>query len=132
MAVNIDILRAELTDDSLARGYSGMSDKASASDLNSIYRERNRTSMTSSEVFQAIDVNELNALTEANRDDVMHVLGFASLDPFGREAVLFTGHFGALSATITALKALRKEAVSRGVELGLGEVKTGHVEEARR
>ena len=39
--------------------------------------------------------------------------------------------FGGGSATITALQALRVEAVSRAVELGLGTIYPGHVQNAR-
>ncbi len=134
MATDIDALRDELINDPLARGYSGMSDEAAADDLNSLTtgRTRPRTSMTSTEVWQAIDVTELRALADGDRSLVMAVLQFESIDPFRNEATLFIALFGAPSATITALQAARQETVSRAVERNIGKVKPGNVGEARR
>ncbi len=125
-------LREELSTDPLARGYGGMSDQEAADDLNTEYRSRNRSSMTSTEVWQSIDVAELRLLADGDRDLVMAVLQFASIDPFGNEATLFTTLFGGGSATVTALQIARIEAISRAKELGLRTpVRAGHVEAAR-
>ncbi len=125
-------LRAELLADPLSRGYSTMSDQEAADDLNTEYRSRNRTSMTPTEVWQAIDITEFRAKADGDRRDVMGVLQFDSIDPFGNESALFQAIFGA-SATITALQAARVEAISRAVELEIRKlpVRAGHVEEAR-
>ena len=130
MATDIDALRDELINDR----YSTMSDEEAADDLNSLTtgRTRNRTSMTSSEVFNAIVVSELIALTDGDRATVMAIMGFGSINPFGREADVFINIFGGGSDTITALAAARVVAISRADELSLGKVKAGNVEEARR
>ena len=47
-------LKSELTVDPLSRGYAGMTDAEAAIDLNTVYRERNRISMTGSEVINSI------------------------------------------------------------------------------
>ena len=133
MAVDLDALKAELTNDPLVRGYSGMSDQAAADDLNGVYRTRNRSSMTASEVLNAVDAGEYTVLTAGNKDRLWQLLAIGELNPFGVEATLMIGIFGAGSVTITALQAARQEAVSRAVELELGSgLGTGLVAEARR
>lgn len=126
-------LKAELTDDPLGRGYSAMSDQEAADDLNTEYRSRNRTSMTSTEVFNAIVVADFLALADGDRNTVMAIMGFGEINPFGREADVFISIFGAGSGTITALAFLRVEPISRAVELEIRllPVRRGHVENAR-
>lgn len=125
------ILKSELATDPEGRGYSGMTDAEAATDLNTEYRERDRTSMTGSEVFNAVDMTEWNALTDIQRQTVWNVIHLGTLNPFGREATLLTNVFGGGSATITALAAARKESISRATELGLGFIAPGDVENAR-
>lgn len=129
----LDILKDELTNDPLTpkRNYSGMTDFEAANDLNTTYRTRNKTNMTGTEIFNAIDKAEWNALSDAQRDDVWNILHLGNINPFGIEADLMQDIFGA-STTITALQAARKENISRAEELGLGVVGAGQVEEARR
>ena len=124
-------LKTELTDDPLVRNYSGMTDQQAAADLNTAYRSRNRVSMTSSEVFNSIVVSELIALTDGDRATVMSIMGFGSINPFGKEADVFIQIFGGGSGTITALAAARVEPISRAAELGLRTVKVGQVQVAR-
>ncbi len=124
-------LRDELAADPLARGYSGMSDQAAADDLNTAYRTRNRTSMTVSEVLNAVDSTEFGALSDANETKFWRLMAIGDLNPFGVEATLLTGMFGAGSATILALQAARLEPISRAQELGV-RVGPGLVAEARR
>jgi hypothetical protein len=129
--MNYTILTAELTGDPLVRGYSGMDDAAAAADLNTAYREQNRTSMTGSEVLNAIDETEYFALADGGKDRVWQLLHLGTLDPFGVEAGVMTQIFGGGSATITALQADRKTLVSRAAELSLGRVRVGDVQRAR-
>ena len=136
----MSVLSDELTQDPLIRGYNGpgaansgpgpMTDQEAADDLNTEYRTRNRDTMTSTEVWQAIDIPELQALADGDRSLVMAVLQFDEINPFGNEATLFIALFGAGSNTIIALNAARIEAVSRAIELGLGRVRTGDVARA--
>ena len=87
--------------------------------------------------WQAIDVDELRALADGDRNLVMAVLQFESIDPFGNEATLFIALFGGGSTTITALQTARVEAISRAQELAdtlggiLVPVRVGHVQGAR-
>ena len=129
--MNIDILKTELTTDPLVRGYTGMSDIDATNDLNSIYRTSNKMSMTSTEVFNAINKTEFNDLTATNKKLIWDILHLGEINPFGLEADLFVDAFGGGSATITTLKDLRKDDVSRGVELGIGNVREGNIQEAR-
>ncbi len=130
--MNLDTLKAELTDDPLSRGYSAMSDVEASASLNEINRERNRSSMTGSEILNAVNDNEWIALSEADKQTVWNIAHLGEVNPFGVEATLMLLVFDAAeSPTITALRAARKEAVSRAVELGLGFVAPGHIENAR-
>ena len=128
---NIEALKTELTDDPLSRGYSGMDDVAAADDLNTVYRERNITSMTSTEVLNLADATEYAALDAADNLKFWQLLGLGTLNPWGSEATLMIGIFGAGSATIVNLAAARKENISRARELSIGFVYPGHVQNAR-
>lgn len=128
----IDIIKAEITDDPLARGYSGMTAAEVAVDMNLVNRSRNRTSMTSSEVLNAVNASDWAGLTDAKKQQMWDVLSIGTINPFGVEATLLIGIFGSGSETIQTLTGLRKEAISRGAELGIGRVRTGYVIDARR
>lgn len=126
------VLSNELADDPLARGYSGMTDAQATDSLNdTLDRERNRTSMTGSEVLNAVNNTEYLALSASDKDRVWQLLHLGTLNPFGVEADLLLDIFGGGSTTITALVVARKEIISRGAELGLGVVKEGQVQRAR-
>lgn len=127
------IIKTEIDTDPLARGYSGMSDQEIADDMNTAYRERNRTSMTASEVYNLIDQTDWAGVVDpADRQEIWDILHLGdNINPFGREAARFLAIFGGGSATIAALNAARKELISRATELGLSRVKVGHVQEAK-
>lgn len=129
--MTIEALKAELTTDPLGRGYSGMTDEQAAVDLNTIYRTQNRELMSSSEVMNAIDITEFNALTAADEALIWNVLSLGEINPFGVEATIFTNVFGGGSTTITTLSVARQSSVSRAQELGLGAVREGTVTMAR-
>ena len=125
--MNTAVLQAEISGDPLGRGYPGMNSQEIADDINTEYRSRNRTSMSASEVANQMDNTEWGDLTVDEKREIWDVLHMGSaLNPFGIEATIFTSVFGA-STTITNLQAARVEDISRGVELGLGHVKVGHV-----
>ena len=124
-------VRSELSGDPLVRDYAGMTDAQVVADINSEYRERDKTSMTGSEVLNAIDKAEYLVLSDTDQDRVWQLLHLGDLNPFGVEADLLIAVFGSESDTITALGVVRKKGISRAVELGLGHIKVGHVERAR-
>jgi len=125
-------LRDEVSGDPLAIGYSGMTDAQLFASLHGLTRSRNRTELSASEVFNAIDEGELNGLTAENRLKIFDLLHMGTLNPFGLEQAIFVGVFGGGSATITALATARVEAISRVTELGnLGDTSEGAIHRAR-
>jgi hypothetical protein len=130
--MNYAILREELIADPLGRSYITMSDQECADDLNAIYRTRNRTSMTATEVFNTADPTEWTTLTDTEQRKIWDVLHMGDgLDPFGNEATIFINVFGAGSNTIQSLADARVEDVSRGTEIGFGFVRATDVHKAR-
>ena len=129
--MDIAKLKTELTDDPLTRGYAAMTDAEAAVDLNEVYRTQNKTSLTASEVLNAIVPSAFTALDATVQQCIWDILHIGEINPFGVEATMFSAAFGAGSDTIVALVAMRVEAVSRAVELGLGFIYPGHIENAR-
>ena len=134
-----DVLKDELANDPLTRGYLGMTDEEAAADLNTSYRTRNRTSMTGDEIAQAADPAEFDALDDGsvnNTADVkshwLALCGRPEIDPFATANVqLVISIFGAASASVANLQTARVESITRAAELGLSTVKVGHVTVAR-
>lgn len=124
-------LKAELINDPLARVYGGMTDQQVVDSLNTKDRSRNRSSLTGSQVLNAVDAAEWAALTDAKRRTAWDVVHMGTINPFGIEQTLFVGVFGGGSATISALSEAREEAISRATEIGLRTVKEVHVQRVR-
>jgi hypothetical protein len=124
-------LKAEMDADPLGRGYAGMTDAQASASLNVANRTRVRNAMSASEVFQAISAAEFAAKTDAQRQLVLGILGFGTVNPAGREAEVFVQVFGAGSQTIAALAAARQETVSRATEIGLEAVLPGDIAKTR-
>ena len=119
--MNYGNLKTEITDDPLSRGYSEMTDQEIAESLNTVDRPRNRTSMTGSEVLNAIDAGEWATRTAEQKQTIWDIVHIGTVNPFGVEATLLTGAFaGAGGATITALGLARVELISRAAEQGIG------------
>lgn len=127
----LQILKAEITDDPLSRGYSGMNNHEIASDLNTQYRERNLNLITATEIFNAINKSEFNALPDSQKQIIWNILHMGEVNPFGLEKDIFVDIFGAGSETITSLAGIRKVPQSRAAELGLSEVSAGYVADAK-
>lgn len=129
--MNLAALKAELTTGHPETGaYSGNA-TAAAGELNALNRTTPRVAVTGSDVLNAIDKAEFLAKTAEDRQLVWNVLHLGEINPWGVEADLLVGIFGAGSATITALVEIRLEDISRAEELGFGEVAPGHVQRAR-
>ena len=125
-------LRAELTDDPLTRGYSGMTDAEATADLLTEYRSRIRASMSGDELFAATAVAEFVLLTDHQQQLWVSFCARDTVNPGGTANVAFvTSVFGAGSTTLANLAADRQESISRAVELGLGHVREGDVLRAR-
>jgi len=128
---DLDVLKAELIAGHPITGPYNADDNIAADELNAVNRTQNRVIMTGSEVFNAVVKAEFNALSAADQQLVWNILHLGELNPFGLESDIFIDIFGVGSATIAALQTLRKENVSRAVELGFGHVGPVLVIEAR-
>lgn len=132
MAIDISILKTELSIGHPDTGVYNSDDKIAADQLNAINRKLNKVSMTGSEILNAIDPSEWNSRTDTQKQLVWNVVHLGTVNPFGVEATLIIEAFnGAGGITVAALAIARKTDVSRAVEVGLGVVKVGYVEQAR-
>jgi len=130
--MTIAALKAEITTDPLARGYSGMTDQQVVDSLHVQDRSQNLASLTGDVMFQQTDATEFAALTDVKKQLWLAMCGRSDIDPFAAANVAFVQWvFGAGSTTITALSAARTIAVDRATELGLGLVRVGEVQQAR-
>ena len=130
--MNLAILKTELTEDPLTRGYSGMSDEAAAADLLTAYRTRNMTGMSGDLIFQQTDKTEFAALTDLRKQLWLAFCGRDSINPSAVPNVDFVKYiFGDAADTVAALAAARVETITRAAELGLGAVRAGDVQRAR-
>ena len=126
------ILRDELQNDPLGRGYAQMSDIKAANDLNSDYRTLERNSLSGDEMFQATVASEWAALSADQKGWWLSFCGRASVDPWAQSNVDFVKSlFGDGSTTVSNLADLRTSTGSRAEELGLGIVREGDVSRAR-
>ena len=132
MSITWEALRAELNGSHPVTGAYSTVDKEAAAQLNALNISHNRTSMTGREVADEIVAADYDALTEDNKTKVLALIASDTLDPFGFGANVIKNIFGAGSDTLAALAIARVETISRAVELELGEVTPGRVEEARR
>ena len=126
-------LESELTNDPLARGYSGMADEAAAISLNAINRTVNRKVVPTYEVHANIVPAEYTALTTDVKANVNVLLSLGNIlvNAANTQTVLL-GAFGPATQTRANLILLAKEPASRAVELGLGSVTPSDVANARR
>lgn len=129
--MDYQVLNTELTTDPLSRGYAGMTDEQAAADLNTVYRQRNRTTMTGSELWENTDSTELDALTDTQRSQWISFCGIDSHDPFGMSASFGVSIFGGGSQTASNIGAARVESISRATELVGADVRVGDVQFAR-
>jgi hypothetical protein len=130
-------IKNELDTDPLTVGYSGMTDAQVVVALNSTGSPYGRTvvkaTLSGSEVFEATDSTEFDALTDAQRSEWLSLCAIDNLDPANGTPSAATASriFGGGSTTLGSLQALRQEVVSRGTELGFGNVVIGDVQNAR-
>lgn len=121
--MNYEVLKNEISGDPLVRGYSGMTQQQVADDLNTVYRTRNRASVTGKEVKDRITSADWASRSDAQKAQLLALVARDDLDPFGIDADIFieamTGH---LETTVADLNTYRVENVSRAEELGLGVV----------
>lgn len=130
--MDIAALKAELAAGHPDTGaYTTGNPETAAAELNAVNRTKNKSSLTGDEMFDATVIADWAGLTDHQQQLWVSFTSKDSIDPFGVANVAFvTNLFGAGSDTVVALNSLRTDDVSRAVELGLGEVKPGHVIEA--
>lgn len=129
--MNIDKLRAHLLLDPDTRDFAGMTAAQVAADLKTPTKERNRALMSGIEVQAEIVDAEYDALTDGQKAQLLALTSAEFLNPFGFAANVIKDLFNG-SQTLTNLAAARTETVSAEEFYALGNVKAGHVEEARR
>jgi hypothetical protein len=130
--MNYEELNAELTIDPLTRGYSGMTDEAAATDLNTVYRTRARTTMNGDEIFAATDNAEFVGLTDHKQQLWVSFTSKDIINAYDATNINFVDYiFGAGSDTKSTLAGLREEDISRATELSLDGVDQWKVEFAR-
>lgn len=131
----LQILWNEINADPLARGYTGMTNVQIADSLNTVNRTRQRTTMSSAEIYENIDTTEFQAKTAAQKEYTRDVLGLGQdvqIGPSSKARAVLLAVFGGGSNTITALAAAAQENISRAIELGLPTVTEGLVIEAKQ
>lgn len=131
---NLVLLRSELLDDPLVRGYAGMTDQVAANDLNS--EETGRTllvpTVPTTDIHDAIDPAEYDGLTDLDKAKLSDIftLNNASTAPGNTRATLLS-IFGAGTASRDNLLALAQQDISRAIEINIGTVHAGDVGAAR-
>ncbi len=152
MATKWEIIKTELDTDPLGRGYASMTDDEAAIDLNTEYRattvaisvsEFENAARQSGKFVQLIDRSELKepdgSRTFESAYSLMSSLvgrttemDFAEVDSYWYnvlEDCVAEGSLGTGAAA--AIRALCDEMISRGTEIGAGEVAAGDVSYAR-
>ncbi len=129
----IDILKTELA----LPAYDGTTDQQATDILNdeAIGDTLPVDTMRAAELFELIDTAEYTATTSDQKATIGVILGLSGdldITPTSKVRETMMGIFLQGSATRTAIGNAVSQAVSRGVFLGIGIVKVGWVQEARR
>ena len=102
------------------QAYSGMTDKEIIAALSVKDKPVDRDAVSASEIFNAIDLGEMAALTADNKVRVDRILGMGSdILVQGNVKAELSAIFDGASATRTALLAMIKVNVSRAAEIGI-------------
>lgn len=135
---DIDALAAELANDPLGRGYSGMTDQQVADDLNTAYREIIRSNLSGSTIFNAIDPTEFGGLSDQQKQFVRDVFSLGDAVNVGEGTnarTVLLNAFGPGTTTRDNLVAAVTVNITRAEELNLlgrsPEIGPAHVAEAR-
>ncbi len=118
------ILKTEIDTDPLARIYSGMTDDQLITSLNNKNRDFWIT-LSSAQIYQAVDLTELLALSAADQvrmDRVFSLAGEIVTAPGTNVRTEMIAVFGGASTTISNLASLANRPISRGAELTIGQV----------
>ncbi len=130
--MDIAALKAELLSGHPDTGAYDVDDTIAASQLNAVNRTRNVASVTGQDLFEATTETDRNALTAADTTLFLGIIGMGEILVNGTNTkAALLSMFGPLTDTRANLAALQKEGISRAVEIELGVVKAGHVQQAR-
>ena len=130
--MDLAALKAELDAGHPDTGAYNVDDALAAGELNAVNRTKPKSSMSGSEIINAVDTAEWGTRTADQQQVVWNVVHLGDVNPFGVEATLIQNAFtGAGGVTVTALAAARAPAASRAVELGIGFIYPTHVTHAR-
>ena len=119
---NYTLLRDELINDPLARGYPGMTDQLAADAVSAEDRDL-WNPLSSAEIFEALDSTEFQALSADEVVRVDRILGLGndiSTSPGSQARGELVTLFGGGSTTIASLQAIAKVLISRAQEVGFG------------
>jgi hypothetical protein len=126
------LLKTELTSDPLARGYSGMDDQTAAASLTTKNRQQERTVVPSFLILDNLVPAEWAALTAQEKQRLALIISAAQVNlKSANTRQAFLDAFAGGTTTRANLAALQNEQISRGTELGLGELHAGDVKYAR-
>lgn len=131
--MNLTVLRNELLNDPLTRGYAGMTDAQAAASLNTANRTTTRTIIPSREIIGATVPSEWNSLTAAEKQRYQTITGAGEVDASQQNVRdAFLAMFANGTTTRTNLAALQNgPTITRAAELGLPFVGAHHVAAAR-
>lgn len=131
--MDLPALKAELTDDPLARGYAGMSAQQAADSLNAANRSVGVDYAAGGDLWEAVVLTEYLLLVPEHKALLNSLIAAARLRIAAgsntRAALLVM--FGAGTATRANLAALAVRAASRAEELRLDPPTAGDVQRAR-
>jgi len=131
--MDIDVLKAELDAGHPGTGPYSLVDSEAADELNVVNRTRIREAVSGSDILNATDDAEYGLLTADQQMTWLTLCSVVAVDTSsGVAKSLEADLFGGGTTTRSNLAAIRIENISRAVELVLGFVETGHVQEARR
>lgn len=126
------ILKAELTNDPLTRGYAGMTDHQVADSLNVVNRTLPNDTIPAYIFYDNMLLSEYVALSADNKQllGMLFSMGTMSIKA-GQTRNALLAMFPAGSTTRANLAPLQTRPVSRADELGLGFIYAGYINSAR-
>lgn len=130
--MDLQALKAELTNDPLSRDYAGMDNVQASDSLNLQDRTPNRESISAGDLVASIVRSEYDTLSAAEKDYVRLVVLAQTVVLSNQVKAEFNSIFGQGTTTRTNFAALTKRPGSRADELGLGRVTPSDVADAKR
>lgn len=124
------LMRRELLDDPLGRGYAGMSDAAVLADITDVTLRplADIETLASAEIYEVVIRAEYQALAPAEKTELQIILGLGDSVQVGaasKARAALAGMFGPGTATRAALMALVTNLTqSRAAELGITNERT--------